>query len=227
MRYALGILAQCGAYGSLLYWCADHRRHHSATDKPGDPHSPYFDGHGRSLSKWKGIAHAHYAWIFDDTITDLSIFGKGTNDDPAILFAHRTRHFWFAFSTVLLPAFWGWAFGGTAAILSTVMVAGFLRMMVGMHAIVLVNSIGHVNGYQRFKSPHSAKNNWFIALITLGEGWHSNHHTYPNAASTSMAWYEIDITGLLISLLEKIGLVWNVRRLPPAHIRKTQISQTS
>ncbi len=214
MRYALGILAQLGVFGSLRIWCADHRRHHAATDRAGDAHSPFVDGKGRSLTKWGGLAHSHLGWVFDGCTTDMSVYGKSFIDDPVMTFCHNTRYFWYGMSAIVLPVLWGWTFGGPNAILGTVLVAGFLRLVLGLHAIATVNSFGHRFGYEHFKEAHSAKNNWLIALYTLGEGYHSNHHVYPNAASTQMAWYEIDLTGYLITAMEKVGLVWNVRRIP-------------
>jgi stearoyl-CoA desaturase (delta-9 desaturase) len=214
MRYALGILAQFGVYGSLLRWTADHRRHHAMSDRPGDIHSPYVDPHGTPLAKWKGLSHAHLGWVFDNTTTDLAVYGRGLVHDPVMIFCHRTRYFWYAVSALALPALWGWALGGTGAILGTILIAGFFRIQLALHAIAAVNSFGHRFGRERFSGNHSAKNNWFIALITLGEGWHNNHHEHPRAAGTGFVWYEIDPTGWLIRLMEKMGLVWNVRAAP-------------
>lgn len=214
MRYALGILAQCGVYGSLPKWVMDHRRHHARSDRPGDIHSPFVDGHGNRLSGWKGIAHAQLGWVFHDTITDPEVYGKGLADDPVMRFCHRTRFFWYGVSALVLPALWGWALGGTGAILGTVLIAGFLRTQLALHAIAAVNSFGHAFGSQRFRTSDTARNNWFIAWLTLGEGWHHNHHAHPRAANAGMAWYEIDPTAWLIRLLEKMGLVWNVRYAP-------------
>jgi stearoyl-CoA desaturase (delta-9 desaturase) len=215
MRYALGILAQFGVYGSLLKWSADHRRHHAMSDKAGDIHSPYVDPFGAPMPKWKGLSHAHLGWVFDNTTTDLSVYGKGLVDDPVIMFCHRTRYFWYGVSALALPALWGWAFGGTEAILGTVLIAGFFRIQLALHAIAAVNSFGHRYGYERYGGPAGgAKNNWLLALITLGEGWHNNHHGHPRSADAGFVWYEIDPTAWLIRLMERIGLVWNVQHAP-------------
>ncbi|MEO1043880.1 MAG: acyl-CoA desaturase [Pseudomonadota bacterium] len=216
MRYALAILAQCGVYGSALYWVADHRRHHSQTDQPGDVHSPFFDGEGKEpVSKLKGLAHAHLGWAFDNCSTDMEIYGKGLLEDKVLVFAHKTRWLWLFTSAFFVPALWGWAFGGTwNHVIGTVLVAGTFRMMLGLHAIALLNSVCHYWGYERFKGPHHAKNNWWVALVSLGEGWHNNHHAHPRAATTSTRWWEIDPTYWVIMVLEKLGLVWDVKRMP-------------
>jgi stearoyl-CoA desaturase (delta-9 desaturase) len=214
MRYAIGILAQLATFGSMLKWIADHRRHHATSDKEGDIHSPMVDPHGTKMTKWKGIAHAHYGWVFHETATDIAFYGKGLTDDPVVMFCHRTRFFWYGVSVLALPALWGWALGGTEAILGTVLIGGFFRIQMALHAIAAVNSFGHSYGAERFETNHTAKNNWFLALVTLGEGWHQNHHVHPRAAESGFTWYEVDVTGYIIRLLEKMGLVWNVRYAP-------------
>jgi len=141
----------------------------------------------------------------------MALYGKGIVGDPVIEWAHRTRFFWFAFSVVIAPALWGWAFGGTSAILGTVMIAGFLRGALALHAIAAVNSFGHCYGYQNFKVGDTSRNNLWLGYVTLGEGWHNNHHAHARAASNQVRWWEIDMTAWLIAALEAVGLVWNVQ----------------
>jgi stearoyl-CoA desaturase (delta-9 desaturase) len=216
MRYLIAVLAQCAGMGSTLHWVADHRRHHSITDRPGDVHSPFFDGQGRkAVSVGKGLVHAHLGWAFDDCSTDLKIYGKGLLEDPVLRFAHRTRWLWFWVSGVVVPALWGWAFGGSwRHVLGTVLIAGGLRMLLALHGFAALNSVCHYWGYERFRGPWSAKNNAFVALISLGEGWHNNHHAHPRSASNSVRWWEIDVTYGVIVALEALGLVWDVHRMP-------------
>ena len=98
----------------------------------------------------------------------------------------------------------------------------FLRVTVGLHATWLVNSASHIWGTQRFTTRDDSRNNWFVALITMGEGWHNNHHAHPTSARHGLDWYEWDPTWLQIRLLEKLGVVSNVKvaklnsRLEPA-----------
>jgi stearoyl-CoA desaturase (Delta-9 desaturase) len=215
MRYGLAILAQLGIYGSLLRWCADHRRHHALADQPGDVHSPYVNGKGEELAGWKGFKHSHLGWAFDEVTSDYAIYGKGLVDDPAVMFAHRTRFVWYGVSVILLPWMWAQAWGGGwHSIVGTILVGGFLRANVALHAIAAVNSIGHMMGYKRFDVGDEARNNWVLGILTLGEGWHNNHHAHPRVLTTQFAWYEIDMTGWLILGMEKLGLVWNVKRAP-------------
>ncbi len=229
MRYALGILAQCGVYGSLKRWCADHRRHHTLSDQPGDIHSPYVDGHGRPIQGLAGIKYAHLGWAYDDVMTNMGIYGKGLVGDPVIEFCHRTRFFWFVVSVVVVPALWGLMLGGPQAVLGTVLVAGFLRAALALHAIAAVNSFGHVYGYQNYTGMDEARNNIWLGYITLGEGWHNNHHANPRAYTTHVRWWEVDMSGWVVRAMEKLGLVWNVQEmngkpLGPKQVRAATIA---
>lgn len=213
MHYAIAILAQLGIFGSLRRWVAEHRRHHAHSDRAGDIHSPYFDDFGRETGGRKGWKYAHLGWVFSRSMTDEKVYGKGVGEDGAILFVDKYRIPIFFFSVLALPAMIAVAAGGsTQTIIGTILIAGFLRSIIALHAIACVNSFGHMYGGQRYKDGRDeSRNNWLIALITLGEGWHNNHHAHPRAASTRIAWYEIDMTGWVIWTLEKLGLVWNVR----------------
>jgi stearoyl-CoA desaturase (Delta-9 desaturase) len=215
MEYFIAILAQTAAQGSALRWASDHRRHHAKTERPGDTHSPLYDSYGnRQTKKLKGLLNAHFGWCLDDTATDLEIYGKGLVDDPVIMWAHRTKWFWYVVSIVVVPALWGWFFGGTLhAILGTIFIGGFLRINVVLHAVLSVNSIGHSYGYQTYKNGHGeARNNWLLAILNLGDGWHNNHHEHPRSAFAGEKWWELDFCGGVIRVWEMLGLVWNVQR---------------
>jgi stearoyl-CoA desaturase (Delta-9 desaturase) len=217
VHYAIAILAQLGVFGSLRRWVAEHRRHHARNDRSGDIHSPYFDDFGRETGGAKGWKYAHLGWVFSHSMTDEKVYGKGVGEDAAILFVDKYRIPIFFISAVILPALFAVAAGGgTQTVIGTILIAGFLRCVIALHAIACVNSFGHMIGSQRFTDGHDqSRNNWLIALITLGEGWHNNHHGHPRAATTRIAWYEIDMTGWVIWALEKLGLIWNVRRPSP------------
>ena len=211
MRYAIAILAQLGTFGSLRRWIAEHRRHHAHSDRPGDIHSPYYNDYGRSLSGVNGWKYAHLGWVFNKSITDEAFYGKGIGEDSAVLLVDKYRIGIFLFSVLGLPTLWALTFGAPEAIIGTVLIAGFLRSTLALHAIASVNSFGHIYGSKRFEGKDEARNNWLVAIFTLGEGWHNNHHAHPRSAGTSYAWYEIDMTGWVIWALEKMGLIWNVR----------------
>jgi stearoyl-CoA desaturase (Delta-9 desaturase) len=216
MAYVIGSLAQMSAMGSALKWSADHHRHHSNTDRPGDVHSPFFDEHGTALTGWRSFFHSHVGWLLDDSYTDLTKASKAVTTDPVQLYCHRTRWFWYAFSLVIAPALWGLAFAGDwKSVVGCVLIGGALRNAGTHHAIMALNSLCHTTGYQNFKGPQNAQNNWFVAIVTLGEGWHNNHHHHASAAYTGIRWYEFDLMGAIILGMERVGLVWDVKRCPP------------
>ena len=221
MQYFIAILTQTAAQGSALRWASDHRRHHAKTERPGDTHSPYFDSYGNPMPKWKGLLNAHFGWCLDDTTTDLNVYGKGLTDDPMVQWADRTKWFWYIFSIIIFPALWGWAFGGTIqTIIGTVLIGGFLRINLVLHCVLAVNSFGHTYGYETYSDGVSrAKNNWILAILTLGDGWHNNHHEHPRSAFAGEKWWEIDFCGGVIRVWEMLGLVWNVQRPHTADAR--------
>jgi stearoyl-CoA desaturase (delta-9 desaturase) len=212
MGIFIGILTQSAAQGSVLHWAANHRRHHAMTDKVGDAHSPHFDGYGKPLKGFAGFHHAHVGWLFDRTTTDLSIYGKGLVDDPVVMFCHRNRWTIYLFSAVLLPAAWALAFGGS--VIGTILIAGLLRIFVVLTVLQSVNSIGHIFGSQRFDGHGTAKNNLIINILTMGDGWHNNHHQHPRSATAGVVWWEFDLFADIVRIWEKMGLVWNVKWAP-------------
>ncbi|MEM8918369.1 MAG: acyl-CoA desaturase [Pseudomonadota bacterium] len=214
MRYAIAIMAQLACQASVLKWAADHRRHHAFADRVGDLHSPHVDGFGKPMKGFKGFAIAHFGWLFDNTTSDMNVYGKGLIDDDAVLFAHRTRWFWVAVSMVGIPVVWALTFGTVENIIGTILIGGFFRTFFFLNLVMGVNSIGHMFGSQRFETGDKGRNLWWLALLTFGDGWHNNHHRHPRSAYAGIMWWEIDINGYIISLWEKMGLVWNVQRAP-------------
>ena len=115
---------------------------------------------------------------------------------------------------VEIPLIWALVFGGPEHIIGTILIGGLFRNFFFLNFVMGVNSIGHVFGSQRFPGKDSSRNNWFMAWMTFGDGWHNNHHQHPRSAYAGMMWWEVDVNGYIISLWEKMGLVWNVQRAP-------------
>ena len=192
-------LATCGSMtleGGPIFWVAVHRVHHQHSDKPGDPHSP------RDGSWW-----AHLLWM---------ILGEPWHNKAEIphkyapdmardkYYIWLSKYHWLPLTVFGLLV---WAFAGYEIMLWTV----FLRVTLGLHATWLVNSASHIWGTQRFATRDDSRNNWFVAIITMGEGWHNHHHAHPTSARHGLDWYEWDPTWLQIRLLEKLGIVSNVK----------------
>lgn len=212
MRMFFCALAQMAVQGPIVKWVANHRRHHLHADDVGDPHSPHYDSHGNKFSSLaKGLLHAQSRWVIDDTVSDNEFYAKDILEDPIAMFFVRTRWFWYAMSTILIPGTIGYAFGGTSDTIGCVLFSGFLRAVLLQSTSLAVGSICHNFGYRRFDGlPDRSTNELLMAFVTFGEGLHNNHHRFPRDAYLSHAWYEFDLNGLLILALGKLGLVHDI-----------------
>lgn len=216
-RWIVWLLAAAGTMafqGSILRWVADHRRHHAHADECGDVHSPVVDSHCANTSTLGGLFHAHIGWMFDDSVTDYDIYATDLLQDPLIMFFQKTYWLW---PTVSLagPWFYGLILGGLEHAWSCLLVAGCFRTTLLHNAVWAVNSFGHSYGYETFPQENKSKNNPFLALLTFGDGWHNNHHRFPRSAFHGLSTRELDVSGLIITLLERLGQVRNVIRVPP------------
>ena len=213
IRFLLALIAAMSMQGSIVEWVGDHRRHHLRTDDCGDPHSPSIDEHCYAIKGWRGLLHAQLGWLFTDTSTDYTIFARDMLADRVVVFFSDTRLLWYFLSIIVLPGLFGYAFGGMTHAIGAILIGGTLRAAIFSQSVSALNSIGHTYGAVRFHAGDNSRNNALVAVFTLGEGWHNNHHRFPRNAFTGLAWYEIDILGATISLMEKLGLVWNVVRI--------------
>ncbi len=214
MRAFFGAIATMAVQGSVLKWVANHRRHHLHTDKPGDVHSPYYDGVGNPHASFiKGMLHAHGGWVLDHVATDAEYYAKDILADPIAMFFVKTRWFWYAMSAIFIPGAIGYAVGGIHTMIGCVLFSGILRAYLMVLTTSLVNSVCHSDGrygYRRYELSDGTTNELVTTILTLGEGLHNNHHRFPRDAYISHAWYEIDINGLIIRGLGKLGLVHDV-----------------
>ena len=197
-QFVLAVLAECSLQKGVLWWAAHHRVHHKHTDEPADRHSPLR----------YGFWHAHVLWLAErgseDTdrarVRDLEKF-------PELVVLDR---YWIVPPAAMGLATWllfGW---------SGLFVGFFLSTVLAWHATFVVNSLAHVFGARRFATADTSRNNWFIALFTLGEGWHNNHHHYMGCARQGFYWWEIDITYYILKGLERCGVIHDLRAVPPA-----------
>jgi stearoyl-CoA desaturase (delta-9 desaturase) len=192
-RFALLFGAVSSGQGGPLWWAGWHRHHHNHADTDADLHAPAH-----------GFWHAHLGWMLssrhsktpDHLVGDLA-------RDPALVWLD-TYHF---VPPLLLAALvWG-LFG-----LSALLIGVFLSTALLYHGTFFINSLTHRIGTQRFDTGDESRNSWVLALITLGEGWHNNHHHRPSACRQGVRWYELDITWLVLKVFGALGLVWGMRR---------------
>ncbi len=215
-EHFLAILGICNLQDSPARWVAVHRVHHKNSDEQPDPHSPLVS-----------FLWGHMGWLFVVNRDHVSVnqFEKYVRDllkDPFYLRLERYS-LWLGVYTLHALLFWGlgslagwWIYGTGAGALRfglSILVWGvFVRTVVVLHGTWAVNSLSHVWGYRNYETTDNSRNNWFVALISHGEGWHNNHHADQRAASHGHLWYEFDMSWWIIRGLEKLGLAKNLVR---------------
>lgn len=196
LEYFLAVCGTLTLEGGPIFWVATHRIHHQKADRPGDPHSP------RDGGWW-----AHIGWI---------LFGETKHNNTRLMskyapdLAKDRFYIWlnnYHWLPILVLGIVLFAFGGLPMLLW----GTCLRVVVGLHATWLVNSATHMWGRRRFATRDDSRNNWWVALLTFGEGWHNNHHAHPTSARHGLTWYEFDHSWILINILKFFRIAKFVR----------------
>jgi stearoyl-CoA desaturase (delta-9 desaturase) len=226
MRGLLGVLGTMSVEGPVISWVADHRKHHAYSDRLGDPHSPHVDHGVGWRGALRGLAHAHVGWLFDHTQRGTrERFAPDLVADPVISFIDRTALFWFLFG-MALPFGLGVLIGGTVgAGLEGMLWGGAVRMLVLHHVTYSINSLCHFFGRRRFATEDHSRNLRWLAPFSFGEAWHNNHHAFPTSAIHGLGRDELDLSGIVISTLERVGLAWDVQRIGAERQAAKAISQ--
>jgi stearoyl-CoA desaturase (delta-9 desaturase) len=216
-RAVVAVIGSMAVQGSVIKWVADHRKHHAFTDQEGDPHSPHLSGPGFS-GAIKGLWHAHMGWLFESVGTaDENRFAPDLVKDRALRVIDKLFVLWVALSFAI-PFVLGWIIGGgVGTALTAVLWGGLVRVFLLHHITWSINSVCHFVGRRRFDVEDQSRNVFWLAPFSMGEAWHHNHHAFPTSAFHGLRVWErlADPTGLVIALLEKLGLVWNVVRVSP------------
>ena len=200
-QFALAVLAQSTAQKSVLWWAAKHRHHHLHSDTEHDVHSP----------RQHGFIYSHLGWIFsrrhdtfdEEKVADLMRY-------PELRWLHKFE---------LVPAI---ALAGLCFL-----IAGWPGLFVGFfwstvlvyHGTFCINSLAHVHGKKRYVTGDDSRNNWLLAIFTMGEGWHNNHHAFQSSVRQGFRWWEIDPTYYLLKALSWTGVVWGLRMPPEKVVR--------
>jgi len=224
VKAALAILGCMTMQGPITQWVTDHRKHHALSDKPGDPHSPHI-GHGDGA--WgavKGFVHAHVGWLFSNLGMEQGrLYGKDLYEDRMIRWIDRLYVVWVVL-TFGIPFAVGYAVGGGwPAGVEGLVWGGLLRVFLYQHATFSVNSICHLFGRQDYRTRDEARNNWVVAVLVFGEGWHNNHHAFPASARHGLQRSQIDVSWWVIRGLERLGLVWDVKRPTPEQLERRRL----
>jgi stearoyl-CoA desaturase (Delta-9 desaturase) len=206
------VLGAMAAQGPPIYWVSNHRRHHQYSDRSGDPHSPRRDG-AQTLTGLRGLWHAHVAWTFNHELSNPLAFSKDLLRDPVVGAINRLYYFWVLLGLLLPALLDGLYTESWLGAVTGLLWGGLVRLFMSYHATNSINSVTHAFGRRPFNTRDDSRNNIWLALPTGGEAWHNNHHAFPSAAVFSLTWWQIDIGGLLVWALEKVGLVWDVKRV--------------
>ena len=202
MQFALALLAASAIQKGPLWWAGGHRRHHRYSDQAEDIHSPRH-----------GFWHAHQAWIFDGSCSDTRLEDiRDFARFPELVWLNR----WHVVAPIALGLFC-FAVAGASGVVWGLAISTTLLW----HATYSVNSLAHLFGSQRYDTGDDSRNNVWIALLTLGEGWHNNHHHYMASARNGFFWWEIDPTWYALLALEKLGLDWDLRTPPDSVLTPT------
>jgi stearoyl-CoA desaturase (Delta-9 desaturase) len=203
-QFVLAFLAQSSAQKSVLWWAAKHRHHHLHSDTEQDVHSP----------RHKGFVYSHAGWIFarkHDT-TDLVKVADFAGS-PELMWLHKYE---------LLPPLAVGVLCFLAAGWSGLVVGFFWSTVLVYHATFCINSLAHVHGRRRYVTGDDSRNNWLLALFTMGEGWHNNHHAYQSSVRQGFRWWEIDATYWILKALSWLGIVWDLKTPPVQVLRNEQ-----
>ena len=193
--FFLALLAQSSGQRGVIWWARNHRHHHRYSDKPKDLHSP----------QQNGFWHAHIGWIFHNDAYETH---KNVSD------LERCWELRLLDRYPMLPAiilgFSCWLLLGWPGLF----VGFFLSTVFLFHGTFTINSLAHVWGSRRYQTKDTSRNNWFLALLTLGEGWHNNHHHYMRSARQGFFWWEFDPTYYALIVLSWMQIVWDLREVP-------------
>lgn len=224
VRGLLTIAGSMAIEGTPTNWVADHRKHHSFTDIEGDPHSPHvgYEGGGFKAA-FAGAWHAHWGWLLGTGQAPVKQYAPDLLKNRVVMAIDR-QFPWFILLVLVGPMFIGFVVNGFKwqAALTALLWAGFVRIGMTHHITWSVNSICHMFGKRPFKTEDKSTNNWLLAIPTLGESWHHNHHAFPTSARHGLMKGQIDVSWWFIKLLEKLRLVWNIKTPTPEQLKKKQ-----
>lgn len=200
LEYVLTTIGALATQGGPIFWVGGHRKHHAFTEDPQkDPYSAK-----------RGFWWSHIIWILKPQHESFAFneYSKYAPDLAKSAYYRWLDRYFLLLQVplaILLYALGGWSF---------VVYGVFARSVLLWHSTWFVNSATHCWGYRNFHADDNARNLWWVSLLTYGEGWHNNHHTFPHSAQTGWHWWEIDVTWQTIRLLQRLGLATKVRTIP-------------
>lgn len=223
LRTVMAALGSMAAEGPVIWWVAVHRRHHSFTDRVGDPHSPNLSGPGIA-GKLKGLVHAHVGWMLSAPHTSEALvenFPRDLQRDPAITRINKHYFRWVALGLLLPTLLGGLIAGNWYGVASGFLWGGLVRIFLTSQFSFALNSLCHIphlplsrRQIQTAGSDQSRDSMWLV-IPTLGQGYHNRHHGFPSVGVLGEHWWEFDIGGWILVLLERFGWVSDLKRMNP------------
>ncbi|HEY8025635.1 MAG TPA: acyl-CoA desaturase [Burkholderiaceae bacterium] len=221
LKALLAIFGAMNGQGPVVYWVSVHRMHHMFSDRKGDPHSPNLHGDG-AWNRLRGAAHAYAGWTVAHDVPNASVFSRDLLSDKTVIWVNRRYYLWLLLGW-LLPAVLGGVISGTVyGALEGLLWGGLVRMLASSSAMYAISVFCHSPGVgdRAWNTEDYSRNNAWLAIPTLGDAWHNNHHAFPRAAVHGLRWWQLDISGMAIVLLGKLGIVSDICRPGEAEIRR-------
>jgi stearoyl-CoA desaturase (delta-9 desaturase) len=211
VRVVLAVLGSMAVEGSVIDWCATHRRHHAFADQFGDPHSPHLAQAPGIRGVILGLWHAHSGWLFDDEATRPEEYAPDLTADRDMVRISRAFP-WLTVVTFALPPVIGFLVSGSIVGALTAFLWGSLVRVFLLHHITWsINSICHFYGREAYRAKDESKNVWALSPVSFGESWHNNHHAFPWSARLGIGRWQIDFGWYVIRLLAALRLIRDVK----------------
>jgi stearoyl-CoA desaturase (delta-9 desaturase) len=214
LEYVFAVLGTMAVQGPVISWVADHRKHHAHTDEEGDPHSPHVGHDGGVRGVFAGLWHAHSGWLMSTQgRADWKRYAPDLYEDRGMRTISR-RFVLLIGASLAIPALAGYIVSGTLlGAFTGLLWGGLVRVFFVHHVTWSVNSVCHFLGSRRFDTDDRSTNVFWLALPSLGESWHHNHHAFPRSAVHGLKRWEPDPSAFIITVMEKLGLARNVVRI--------------
>ena len=218
VQFVFAIIGASATQRGPLWWAAHHRRHHKQADRNGDPHTPR-----------KGLLWSHMGWFLS-----RSHFGTEWSQIPDLAKFPELR--WLDRFDIVVPFAYAAGMFGLGVLIDRafpslgtsggqMLVWGYFMSTVALiHVTLTINSLAHRFGTRRFNTPDRSRNNPWLALLTLGEGWHNNHHHFPGSARQGFFWWELDISYLVLKVMARAGLVRDLKPVPAGFLEFRRIT---
>lgn len=209
-RIVMAVAGCMAAQGPVSYWVGIHRRHHTFSDRAGDPHSPHRDANGGRNSV-TAFLRGHVGWAISHDVPMPSRYSADLIRDPIIAWVDR-HYWWMVGAGIVIPGLIGVAMrGGIEGFVLGAYWGGIVRIAFGHNVIWSINSWCHTTGRRVYDTGDRSRNVLLLSLISFGESWHNNHHQSPASAKFAHRWWEVDIGWAIIRALKALGLATNVK----------------